>query len=78
MRQQLTPYDTGERLEPHRWVTEHTGPARSTPRDRFGRVDFDNDEGQTVVSLYIERNSQGYTLHVEQCTQDAVTVAVQH
>ena len=76
MSQELTPYDTGERLEPHRWVTEHTGPKQTTPRDRFGRVDFDNDEGRTALSLYVERTAQGYTLHVERSADVALTVEV--
>lgn len=48
----LTPYDTGARLEPHVW------PANYDP-DRLGRVDFDDDEGATVLSLHAERRDDG-------------------
>ena len=48
----LTPYDTGERLEPQLW------PADDDP-DRYGRVDFDDDEGATIVSAHGERLPTG-------------------
>ncbi len=38
----LTPYDTGDRLEPQLW------PLGEDP-DSYGRVDFDNDESATVL-----------------------------
>jgi hypothetical protein len=58
----LTPYDTGARCEPHVWPTptqltlEKSSPdARAIEEDRFGRVDFDNDEATTVCTVHIER-----------------------
>lgn len=48
----LTPYDTGERLEPQLW------PVNDDP-DRYGRVDFDDDEGATIVSAQVERLPSG-------------------
>jgi hypothetical protein len=60
----LTPYDTGDRLEPRLWVT----PSQATPAtdpDRFGRVDFDDDEGTTRATVWIEREpAGGYRLNV--------------
>lgn len=54
----LTPYDTGEIAQPFIW--EHDGEA-----DRYGRVDFDNDESSTVATVWASRNQDGsYTLHV--------------
>ncbi|MGY4541377.1 hypothetical protein ACVWY0_001286 [Arthrobacter sp. UYNi723] len=57
---ELTPYDTGDRLEPHPWP-------RNTPED-YGKVDFDDEEGATALTLHVDRNkdaSGGYTLHIE-------------
>lgn len=52
-----SPYDTGERLEPHPWVRDGiTGNEYRRPaeRDDYGRVDFDDDEGTTIATLHIE------------------------
>jgi hypothetical protein len=58
----LTPYDTGERLEPKTWVTSTAGLTKDNAND-FGKVDFDADDGSTVATLWIERNEHGtYTL----------------
>lgn len=64
-----TPYDTGERLEPQPWVS-NTDLAReraglTKDADRFGRVDFDNDEGRTVLTVWVERTELGgYAMYV--------------
>ena len=77
MNQAPTPYDTGERLEPYPWVNDHTGPAETTPPDRFGRVDFDDEEGCTILSLYVEPIEHGhYILRVERYADTALTVEV--
>lgn len=58
----LTPYDRGERLQPMRWVTPR-GEVDHPDAD-FGKVDFDNEEGGTNLTLWVERNEDGtYTLH---------------
>lgn len=55
---ELTSYDTGARLEPHAW-------APSVP-DEYGRVDFDNDDSATVVTVWIDRDDAGgYRLHLQ-------------
>ena len=55
----LTPFDTGNRLEPQAW-------AGGNDPDRFGRVDFDDDESATVFTAYAERLADGSrALHVE-------------
>lgn len=79
--QQLTPYDTGSRLEPHPWVR---GTGAPMPRetntglvspDDFGRVDFDDDEGRTVVTVHIERTDHGdHVLHLDNLVVDHLTV----
>lgn len=81
MSQGITPYDTGERLEPHPWVKvrgQVATPMRwcadaATPPEAedFGRVDFDDEEGRTVLTLYVTHSPggpdgpSGYELHVE-------------
>jgi len=54
----LTPYDTGERLEPRTWVTSTAGVTKDNADD-FGKVDFDADDGRTVATLWIERKPDG-------------------
>lgn len=79
--QVLTPYDTGDRLEPHPWVPGRGGAApsglpRQTVEDDYGRVDFEDDESRTVVSLYVGRDDEGsYALRVENLSDQALTVA---
>ncbi|GAA5189517.1 hypothetical protein GCM10023346_04270 [Arthrobacter gyeryongensis] len=53
-----TPYDAGERLRPRQWPV---GPSES-----YGKVDFDDGEGKTVLTVYVQRGpEEGYVLHVE-------------
>lgn len=56
---ELTPYDTGEVLEPKLW------PATGDDFDRFGRVDFDNDAGETVFTMQMKRDGKGYRLNID-------------
>ena len=49
MSDNLTPFDTGETLEPTIW------PDRGRKED-LGCVDFDNEEGATIVSAQIVRD----------------------
>lgn len=51
MTEGLTPYDTGERLEPRPWPLIH--------RDHFGLVDFDDDEGATAFTVVGKRFDDG-------------------
>lgn len=56
MTNRLTPYDTGERLEPKPW----TAPVRGTTVvDRLGKVDYDDECGNTVVVVHVERTDSG-------------------
>ena len=37
-----------------------------TDADSYGRVDFDDDEGRTVATIYLERTADGdYAIHIE-------------
>jgi hypothetical protein len=60
----LTPYDTGDRLEPNSWTARNQP---KTSREDYGKVDFDNEEGATALTLHATRNDDGdsYTLHIE-------------
>lgn len=73
----LTPYDTGDRLEPRPWVQGQVATPGGLPRraevEDYGRVDFDNDEGATVLTLYVERTSTGgYVLHLDSAEPVAI------
>jgi DNA-directed RNA polymerase subunit L len=60
----LTPYDTGDRLEPKPWHVQPLNLPSPEEADRYGRVDFDNDSGETVLTACIERKEgKSYTLH---------------
>lgn len=62
----LTPYDTGQRCEARPWLPYGTEVSEATPAENFGKVDFDDDEGETVCVAYVERNPDGsHTLWVE-------------
>ncbi|MDQ0732398.1 hypothetical protein QFZ57_003192 [Arthrobacter sp. B1I2] len=53
-----TPYEAGGRLRPRPWPV---GPSES-----YGKVDFDDGEGKTVLTIYVQRGpEEGYVLHVE-------------
>lgn len=62
----LTPYDTGERAEPHPWVTSTQGVGRTNDRDDWGKVDFDDDEGITIATIWLEFNehARNYIVHI--------------
>ena len=53
----LTPYDTGEVLEPKLWPVRYSEPGGSAEdRADFGKVDFDNDESATEFTVQIVTN----------------------
>jgi hypothetical protein len=58
-RASLTPYDKGTRAEPKVWEARH----REDDGD-YGKVDFNNEEGGTIATLYIEMSDDRsyYTL----------------
>jgi transcriptional regulator of heat shock response len=72
----LTPYDTGSRLEPKPW---HVQP-RNLLQDpaeahRYGKVDFDDDEGATRLTVHVARNNdEAYTLYAYVQDEEAPTV----
>lgn len=52
---ELTPYDKGTRLQPMPWHVQPRNLPDPEEADRYGKVDFDDDEGSTVATLWIER-----------------------
>lgn len=55
---ETTQYEAGWRLKPRPWPVG--------PRESYGKVDFDDSEGKSVLTLYIQRGpEEGYVLHVE-------------
>lgn len=83
MSRNLTPYDTGQRLEPKPW-SPYDPESDQRDDDRYGRVDYDNDEGATELTVYVEPTGgapRRHTVHIEpQCEIDEldVTVAEHH
>lgn len=73
---ELTPYDTGDRLEAKPWIPIGNHVTESTPAENFGKVDFEDEEGGTVVVAHVERNADGsYTVHVQPlCDADQISV----
>ncbi|MBF0817751.1 hypothetical protein E4U02_15200 [Microbacterium paludicola] len=58
----LNPYDTGERAEPVPWISgnPHTfRPLLDHDADRFGKVDYEDAEGRTLATVWVERDESG-------------------
>lgn len=80
----LTPYDRGVRAEPKIWphatrsdLSIMAPIALEMEENRFGRVDFDDDEGATLLNAYVQRETDGRIfLHVHLVTIDEVAVIV--
>lgn len=49
----LTPYDTGEMLKPTTWGSE----SLTDHLDRYGKVDFDDEEGFTALTVFAHPSS---------------------
>lgn len=73
---QLTPYDTGQRAEPKPWVTSTQGVGGTNDRDDWGKVDFDGDSGETVATIWLERDETtgDYVVRIEDHHPLRVTV----
>ena len=55
-----TPYDTGARAEPRVWSLLH-GEA-----DRYGRVDFEDSNGDTICTIWVEGTEDGESIiHIQ-------------
>lgn len=65
----LTPYDTGERCEPKLWQPDRDAVVAAMryddERGDIGNVDFEDDEGDTIVTVHVSRNEDGsFTVHL--------------
>lgn len=61
----LTPYDTGERLEPSVWVLPDRRRPEEFDHDRYGKVDLNNSEDNTTCTIWGEGTDEGTdVLHV--------------
>ncbi len=73
----LTPYDTGARMEPKLWVGKNQKPTNTADLDRFGRVDFENDEGASMVTVYVEPGEDGQVnVHIVPLASDESEINV--
>ena len=79
----LTPYDTGQRAEPRVWTNagdslDQFGPiARGMEEDRYGRVDFDDENGDSLFTVWVDRNEQGArVVHIQQLSQTPVAIRI--
>lgn len=62
---ELNPYDTGQALEPKSWLPYDTRVSPATPKDNFGKVDFDDENGDTEVVIQVLRDDKDeYTIHI--------------
>lgn len=70
----LTPYDTGARAQPRAWST----PNRERPEagtDDYGKVDFDDDASQTIVTVWVTRGPDGgFVVNVQPFGGDKIAV----
>lgn len=53
-----TPYDTGERYEAKVWQPERWDD------DTYGKVDFEDDAGQTALTVYVGRTDGKVVVHL--------------
>ncbi|QNL30044.1 hypothetical protein SEA_RUDY_74 [Microbacterium phage Rudy] len=80
----LTPYDRGVRAEPQVWPHATRKDLETLPplalemeEDRFGRVDFNDDENATLLNARVEREADGRVfLYVDLVSIDDVAVIV--
>lgn len=78
-----TPYDTGQRYEPHEWSTLTDALDEASPislemlEDRFGKVDFCDESGRPQFTVWVERNADGEpVVHVVPFNPTPVAVRV--
>lgn len=78
----LSPYDTGQRAEPRVWpllyVDQDVAPIeREMTEDRYGRVDFDDENGDSLFTVWVDRNEQGArVVHIQQLSQTPVAIRI--
>lgn len=73
----MHPYDTGERAQPHDWVQVRAQADEPLQREDIGKVDFDNDSGGTVATVWVERDETGSYVIVIERHDDGTTVRME-
>lgn len=58
----LTPYDTGERAQPSVWVLPDRRRPEEFDADRYGKVDFEDDASETILTAWVEKIDGEYVL----------------
>lgn len=84
MSPRLTPYDSGEILEPRVWVDPAThmiisdeAPRPARPED-WGKVEFENDESMPELVVRVRRDGRDLVLEVERLSDmDELRVVVE-
>lgn len=67
---ELTPYDTGVRAEPKVWplgaYQDDHPDGRNGAFDSYGKVDFEDDSGEHLATIWLERNehSGNYVINI--------------
>lgn len=65
-----TPYSTGKRCEALAWVPGDSEVEETLPAENFGKVDFNDEQGETVCVAYVSGRPDGtYTATVESCVE---------
>lgn len=72
----LTPYDTGARCEPRPWQPDHPSvisAMRTGEAEHIGKVDFDDDTNETVVTVFVAKDpgTGRHVVHVIPFVDDA-------
>lgn len=74
MAEPLTPYDTGTIAEPILWQDNRDAvqaALRSGHEADIGKVDFNDDEGATVVTVRVTRDKHGaHSIYIESHRDD--------
>ncbi|MGZ4659676.1 MAG: hypothetical protein ACXVYB_00185 [Arthrobacter sp.] len=66
-----TPYDTGKRSEPKVWTSAHI-----EDDDDYGKVDFEDDAGGTLATLYIEQSDDRTTYTLKGFTNESLKIDI--
>lgn len=77
MKQNASPYDQGSKLEPKPWVKDGiAGIEEPRPAENadYGRVDFDNEEGATELTVWAVPTEDGIVLRVQSVGDTPITI----
>lgn len=80
----LTPYDTGKRAEPKAWLrssalmlAQMEPIERELEEDRYGKVDFEDENGDDLFTIWVETNEAGHpVVHIQQIGPTPVAIRI--